>query len=311
VKSRMFWCWSAGARRILRKASKTTLLLLALLVYLFNQHLSALSESSSYDLHGTLPWGVEQVLNQAPRSEINGYGTLQVLNQPRRSEINDNWQTVASVPPPRLMAQGREAPAAAGPSFNLTLAKENLECADRCTKTCFTRRALDDLAYPFSSLEEKQWFASADKKGKRKGKKGKRKNLASLCKSYMDKSPSAPRWCPLSETNSSSSASSSPMDASLERIPTGCSKINGMGAWSGPFDRMILFPQGKLAFCGIPKVGITQWVQFLRYIWVQNAKASNARVGSAPLGASIHIGDPNFTPVGCRSFCHTLTLWAA
>ena len=31
------------------------------------------------------------------------------------------------------------------------------------------------------------------------------------------------------------------------------------------FQHVILFPKHKLAFCGIPKVGITQWEQFLRF----------------------------------------------
>ena len=35
------------------------------------------------------------------------------------------------------------------------------------------------------------------------------------------------------------------------------------------FQHVILFPSHKLAFCGIPKVGITQWEQFLRFYIVQ------------------------------------------
>lgn len=45
----------------------------------------------------------------------------------------------------------------------------------------------------------------------------------------------------------------------------GCSDVIGMSGMSGSFDRMILFPPGKLAFCGIPKVGYSAWLQFLRF----------------------------------------------
>merc|ERR1740139_1541042 len=51
----------------------------------------------------------------------------------------------------------------------------------------------------------------------------------------------------------------------LTNIPTGCSTVTGMSGLSGPFDRTILFPTYKLAFCGIPKVAYTSWLQFLRF----------------------------------------------
>jgi len=53
-----------------------------------------------------------------------------------------------------------------------------------------------------------------------------------------------------------------PFEADLP--PPGCS-ILSQGGGSGSYQNMILFPEGKLAFCGIPKVGITQWIQFLRF----------------------------------------------
>ena len=38
-----------------------------------------------------------------------------------------------------------------------------------------------------------------------------------------------------------------------------------MAGNSGPYDRALLFPSNNLLFCGIPKAGITQWLQFLRF----------------------------------------------
>jgi len=46
--------------------------------------------------------------------------------------------------------------------------------------------------------------------------------------------------------------------------PPGCSHFS-YGGGSGSYHHVILFPLAKLAFCGIPKVGITQWIQFLRF----------------------------------------------
>jgi hypothetical protein len=46
--------------------------------------------------------------------------------------------------------------------------------------------------------------------------------------------------------------------------PPGCSQISE-GGGSGPYQHLTLFPTAKLAFCGIPKVSITQWLQFLRF----------------------------------------------
>jgi hypothetical protein len=44
-----------------------------------------------------------------------------------------------------------------------------------------------------------------------------------------------------------------------------------MGGGSGPYDCLYLYPSGKLAFCGIPKAGITQWLValFTIYHWSQ------------------------------------------
>lgn len=48
------------------------------------------------------------------------------------------------------------------------------------------------------------------------------------------------------------------------KFPMGCSHYS-MGGGSGPYDRALLFPSSRLLFCGIPKSGITQWLQFLRF----------------------------------------------
>ena len=158
--------------------------------------------------------------------------------------------------------------------FNYTKSVETGWCThgSPCHVTCFTERACQgrDPSYPFSSEEEKKWFE----------KEPDRPGLGKVCQSYMNQPIENPTWCQRSSLQSLSTSSSSSstgrtsapgrpvsinttMDLSL--IPTGCSRIN-MGALSGPFDRTFVIPQGKLVFCGIPKVGITQWFKFARFV---------------------------------------------
>ena len=53
-------------------------------------------------------------------------------------------------------------------------------------------------------------------------------------------------------------------DITFVCYPKGCSWVSHSGG-SGAFQHVLIFPSAKLAFCGIPKVGITQWEQFLRF----------------------------------------------
>ena len=141
-----------------------------------------------------------------------------------------------------------------------------------CQRTCYTERACTDPYYPFTSRQEKEYFRAVPEP----------KNLTAVCDAYMDqerKTAATTTWCPMSSSLSSSSFlttasskgnnnknTSPPMDGpnGIE-IPFGCSR-NSMGERSGPFDRMVIIPQGKLALCGIPKVGITQWIKFARFV---------------------------------------------
>ena len=160
--------------------------------------------------------------------------------------------------------------------FNYTKSVETGCCnhGRLCHVTCFTERACQgrDPSYPFSSEEEKKWFE----------KEPDQRGLGKVCQTYMNQPIEDPTWCQRSSlrslsTSSSSSSSSAgrkidrvnpvsintTMDLSL--IPTGCSRIT-MGGLSGPFDRTFVIPKGKLVFCGIPKVGITQWFKFARFV---------------------------------------------
>jgi hypothetical protein len=128
-----------------------------------------------------------------------------------------------------------------------------------CVDTCLTPSACHDSAYPYSSVEEKDVFSPWMPSGEEAAQ------LKESCDEFMTNGEErsrlvSPRWCQQTDEEHDTT-----MD--LTSIPTGCSRF-GMAALSGPFDRTFIFPASpdkRLAFCAIPKVGMTQWLQFLRY----------------------------------------------
>ena len=116
-----------------------------------------------------------------------------------------------------------------------------------CRGVCFTPQACEgtgDNVYPFRDEEEKNQFRLRDR-----DKKNREKCL-------QPKPPHQPpnRW-----------NTSSPFPFAEDLPPTGCSRFTGSGG-SGSFQNLIIIPGAKLAFCGIPKVGITNWLQFIRFV---------------------------------------------
>ena len=123
-----------------------------------------------------------------------------------------------------------------------------------CFGTCYTERACDDMIYPFNSVEEKKLFPSIQltEEGR---------NIRRFeCMSPKKLTPPV-KWCqkPYRDTEKGT-----PAHLVKGIPPAGCSKSASSGG-SGAFQHVIIFPSVKLAFCGIPKVGITMWEQFLRF----------------------------------------------
>ena len=133
---------------------------------------------------------------------------------------------------------------------------------DPCRETCFTEAALDNPLYPFTSLQDQIIYTNTTLPQKLKERK-------QLCKRQMlqHPQPNNVSWCAWSQQPNP-----------WKDAPKRCSKSYGSGGFSGPFDRMMVFPQHKLAFCGIPKVGITNWIKFLRFV----------------LGANDYLSHPHF-----------------
>lgn len=114
-------------------------------------------------------------------------------------------------------------------------------------RTCLTEQACNDGSlYPFTSRQEATMFTKYVPTRDAKLK------LRERCTQANSQMRPPTKWC--SPDNNTTSSS----------FPMGCSHFS-MAGGSGPYDRLLLFPQGKLAFCGIPKAGITQWLQFLRF----------------------------------------------
>jgi hypothetical protein len=125
----------------------------------------------------------------------------------------------------------------------------------KCKGTCFSERACNDTNYPFASSAEKEFMK------KREVTKMFHRELRSVCSSHTHPPPI--EWCQRPHLNSRSNSTPTYLVNNIP--PTGCTySFHARG--SGAFQHVIIFPSAKLAFCGIPKVGITQWAQFSRYV---------------------------------------------
>jgi len=129
---------------------------------------------------------------------------------------------------------------------------------DPCFDTCYSKEVCEDKLYPYSSDDEKTFF-----KWNRSKNPQLRMEKKKCARSMSNNPPQPATWCQQPQHNQQRQRQ--PQRMNLTNIPTGCSWVMGMGTMSGPFDRMILIPAGKLAFCGIPKVGCSSWIQFLRF----------------------------------------------
>ena len=124
-----------------------------------------------------------------------------------------------------------------------------------CFGNCFNERACNDSSFPYDSMEQKAQFPLAQLTPDDS------KKLKKMCK-FPEVSLTPPtEWCQKPHKPSNETAWAQLINGIP---PAGCSTNSNAGG-SGAFQHVILFPKHKLAFCGIPKVGITQWEQFLRF----------------------------------------------
>ncbi|KAL3784242.1 hypothetical protein HJC23_013529 [Cyclotella cryptica] len=142
----------------------------------------------------------------------------------------------------------------------------------RCGEVCLTRHACNNnTLYPYTSSQERHFLRPRSEEN--------RDILRRQCHERNSLSTPPYQWCQQWWTdsimhvhrrrddteNATTITTTSRLDPYAANLPPpGCSIFNN-GGGSGSYQHLILFPSVKMAFCGIPKVGITQWIQFLRF----------------------------------------------
>jgi hypothetical protein len=124
-----------------------------------------------------------------------------------------------------------------------------------CRGICFTPQACSggNEIYPFRDEEEKEFFGGL--KNRSDNTSEERKNeIRSKCIKLEPSHQQPPnRW-----------NTTLPFPFADDLPPPGCSLISPVAG--GSFQSLYVIPGAKLAFCGIPKVGITNWLQFIRFV---------------------------------------------
>lgn len=125
-----------------------------------------------------------------------------------------------------------------------------------CAGVCYTPRACDktgDGFYPFRDKEEKEFFRRFVTS---------LRELKALRDTETDRCmvQKAPNHRPPNRWNTST-----PFPFAGELPDPGCGLLSGSGG-AGAFQTLYIVPEAKLAFCGIPKAGISNWKQFFRFV---------------------------------------------
>jgi hypothetical protein len=122
-----------------------------------------------------------------------------------------------------------------------------------CRGVCFTPHACTNESYPFRDEDEKMLFRRLkDRSDKEYGVW--RNETFSKCLRHKP-----PHHRPPNQWNTTL-----PFPFKDSVPPPGCGIINPVAG--GAFQNLYIIPRAKLAFCGIPKVGITNWLQFIRFL---------------------------------------------
>ena len=152
----------------------------------------------------------------------------------------------------------------------------------RCFGTCFLPRACTDVSYPFQSTHEKSFFLqqrSVSFSNRRVSGAvmigSESQELQRKCTEMNARLHPPYQWCQQwllkNDDNQNITYDINPYEANLP--PAGCSLVPKTRS---AYQHLLLFPRSSstqfkatnntLAFCGIPKNGITNWIQLLRFI---------------------------------------------
>ena len=134
----------------------------------------------------------------------------------------------------------------------------------KCGEICLTQQACNNTLYPYQSEEEKNFLrpmATESKEG-----------LRAQCNKMNSKMHPPYQWCQQWKDDSIMRQAQKSYKRGRRRYdidpfaaelpPPGCSIFNN-GGGSGSFQHVMLFPEAKMAFCGIPKGKICYFASFL------------------------------------------------
>ena len=151
--------------------------------------------------------------------------------------------------------------------WSQTTRKRTKKQKSQCRGVCFTPRACSDGGdgiYPFRDKKEKLFFGRLKKRNETEtnteGGGGKhapwKDELRNKC---LKRNKTSHQQQPPNRWNTTL-----PFPFADDLPPPGCSSVSQSAG--GSFQHLYILPRAKLAFCGIPKVGITNWLQFLRFV---------------------------------------------
>lgn len=120
----------------------------------------------------------------------------------------------------------------------------------KCGEVCLTESSCNHTYYPYTSVEQLQFMKPMDVQSK--------ETLRLQCNEMNGRMKPPYQWChpwlnSSGHTESSITTSYTTIDPYKAHLPPpGCSIFNN-GGGSGSYQHLMLFPEAKLAFCGIPK----------------------------------------------------------
>jgi hypothetical protein len=207
-----------------------------------------------FQLNGSYSEGIKTNISPAGPNDSGGFSSRVTDGDTSKFDSQSEGQEKAMVPNDlpleadskknqSINTTSSSIPAALRPVTFRGCCPENV--ANPFIKVCLTKEACTEGSlYPFFTRNESIVLKKYVPTGKRL------KRLRRKCHKANAQLQPDVTWCSNAITT--------------RTFPMGCSHLS-MAGNSGPYDRALLFPTNKLLFCGIPKAGITQWLQFLRF----------------------------------------------
>lgn len=194
-------------------------------------------------------------LQMEERMRLEGFAPPKSIDSRRETIDNNHRQNEEDTPPPLLSkdtgATSRKLPEALAPITHddccvPAIYSDHGRPNDmQCFGTCYNERVCHDPSYPYQNMEERRKYGHL----RELVGEDTRSNLRERCVYNPEYLVPNVTWC----SNTNNSVNNSSVYGNVAK--PGCSYVTN-GGGSGPWQNVLLFPRAKLAFCGIPKVGI-------------------------------------------------------